>query len=129
MRLRVYLPHSIVVDALTDKISAEAEYGLFTILPRHIDFTAPLEPCILSYFEDGAERFLAIDGGVLVKQGDNVNVSTLHGVEGDDLEHLERRILAAFRELDDHERATRAAVSRMEVDIVQRVFEFREEAP
>ena len=47
---------------------AEADNGSFCLLPRHIDFATALAPGLLSFEEPGgAESFLAVDSGVLVK--------------------------------------------------------------
>jgi F-type H+-transporting ATPase subunit epsilon len=43
------------------KIIAEAEHGVFCLLPQHIDFVAALVPAILSFeAETGEEVFVAI---------------------------------------------------------------------
>ena len=115
LRLQVLLPTEILVDTTVSKVIAEAENGAFCLLPRHIDFVAALVPGILLYeTEDGAEHLLANDTGVLVKVGDEVRVSTLNAIAGEHLEDLRETVEAHFKTLDEHERLTRTALSRLE---------------
>ncbi|MBD3308113.1 F0F1 ATP synthase subunit epsilon, partial [candidate division KSB3 bacterium] len=71
MKLRVLLPTRVLLDEEVTKVTAEAENGMFGILPRHVDFVTILVPGIVSFEIDGKEEFLAVDEGVLVKQGEN----------------------------------------------------------
>lgn len=129
MRLVVTLPHRIVVDDTVGKVSAEGLHGTFTLLPHHLDYVVLLETSILTYLtgEDAEdERFVAIDGGVLTKVGDEVRVSTVAAVRGERLDELERTVVRSFRQLDERERDTRAALNRIESHVMHELFEFEE---
>lgn len=129
MRLVVALPHRIVIDEAAAKVSAEGLHGTFTLLPHHLDYVVLLETGILTYLagEIGDdEKYVAIDGGVLTKVGDDVRVATVNAVEGDRLEELERTVVKSFRRLDERERDTRAALSRIESHVLHELFEFEE---
>lgn len=131
MRLVIALPNRIEVDAPVVKVGAEGRHGTFTLLPHHLDYVALLEPGILVYLaEDDAEdeRYVAVDGGVLTKVGDEVLVSTRAAVAGDRLEELERTVVRSFRLLDERERSTRAALARIESHLLRGIFEFEERA-
>jgi F-type H+-transporting ATPase subunit epsilon len=124
MQLKVLLPTEVLVDEEARKVTAEAENGAFTLLPRHIDFVAALVPGLLSYeTADGQERFLAIDEGVLVKCGREVLVSTRHAVRGPDLGRLQQTIREQFDVLDERERLARSAMAKIEVDFMRRFLE------
>jgi F-type H+-transporting ATPase subunit epsilon len=124
MRLKVLLPSEVLLDAAVTKVIAEAENGAFCLLPRHIDFVAALVPGLLSYeTEDGGEEFLAVDEGILVKCGAQVLVSTRQAVRGPDLGGLQQAIDEQFRAVDEQERKARAAVARLEADLVRRFLE------
>jgi len=124
MRLRVLLPTKVLLDEPVRKVVAEAENGSFGLLPRHVDFVAPLVPGLLSFeAEDGAERFLAVDQGILVKNGSEVSVSTRRAVCGGDLGQLRETIEHEFLSLEDREKLTRSALARLESDIVRRFME------
>jgi len=75
MHLKVLLPFEIFArkeDVL--RIIAETPSGSFGLLPRRLDCTAALAPGILTY-ETAAEGtvYVAVDAGVLVKTGPEVN--------------------------------------------------------
>jgi F-type H+-transporting ATPase subunit epsilon len=128
MMLKVLLPAEILVDESVTKVNAEAINGSFTLLPRHIDFLAALVPGLLSFeTEEGGEEFLAVDEGILIKQGSQVTVSTRHAVRGADLGHLEETIEKQFRALDDRERTARSAAVKMEADLIRRFVEMEKD--
>lgn len=129
MRLEVALPHKIEIDVEATRVGGDGRHGTFVVLPHHIDYVILLESGILYYStEDGIERYVAVDGGVLTKVGDTVTVSTLAAVAGDRLEDLEETVFEQFQELDQRERTSRAALGRIESQIIHDLFEF-EEAP
>lgn len=125
MHLKLLLPTEVLVDEDVDKVIAEAENGHFCLLPRHVDFVAPLVPGILSFVSssDGGERLVAVDQGVLVKCGASVMVSTLNAVRGTDLRSLRQTVDEVFRELDEHERRARTALARLEAGTLRRFVE------
>lgn len=127
MQLKVVLPTHVLIEEPAAKITAEAANGLFTLLPRHIDFVAALVPGILLFVDAaGTERYLGIDDGLLVKCADSVVVATTRAVEGADLVELERSVEQQFRTLDDQEAAARSALARLEAGVVRRFIELRE---
>ena len=129
MRLVVALPHRIQIDTPVDKVGAEGLHGTFTMLPHHLDHVVLLASGILTYLphDDHEERYVAVKGGVLTKVGADVRVATVAAVEGDRLEDLERTVVKSFRRLDERERDTRAAMTRIESHVLHEMFEFEEE--
>ena len=124
MRLKVLLPTRVLLDEDVKKVVAEATNGSFGMLPRHIDFVAPLVPGLLSFVDAGGEeQFLAVDEGMLVKHGTEVLVSTRKAVRGADLGTLRETIDQEFRQLEDREKLTRTALARIESQIVRRFME------
>lgn len=121
MRLEVIVPSQVILDKTVSRIVAEAPDGHFGILPNHGDFVTELVPGILIYErEDGADRFVALHAGTLVKCGDHVRVAVEKAVEGDDLTWLRERVERDFRHQDDDERAARAALARLEAGMIRR---------
>lgn len=124
MRLKVLLPWQVLVDEEVTKVIAEAEHGWFCLLPRHADVVAALVPGVLIFTgADGAERLVALDHAMLVKCGDEVLVSTWHGVRGEDLATLREVVDREFLALDDRERTARSALARLEAGVVRRFVE------
>lgn len=121
MRLEVITPMAVCVDRPVRRIVAEGPDGRFGLLPGHIDFVSALVPGILLYeTEDGAERFVAVNSGTLVKCGEEVRVAVRGAVDGDDLGALRDRVEAEFRQHDEEERDARAALARLEAGMVRR---------
>jgi alternate F1F0 ATPase F1 subunit epsilon len=127
VRLVIALPHLIHLDLEVAKVTAEGIHGSFTMLPHHLDYVVLLQSGILSYTPTGqTEQYVAVDGGVLAKVGDEVRVSTLAAVSGDRLDELERTVVEAFAELGEREQTSRAALTRIESHLLQQFFEFEE---
>ncbi len=121
MNLKILLPAGVLLEEEVEKVSAEAENGFFTMLPRHIDFVAALVPGIFSYLTAaGRERFIALDEGILVKQGDQVYVSAARAVAGDDLERLQETVESELKVLGESEKRARSVMSRLEADTLRR---------
>ena len=120
MNLKVLIPTKIFIDQVVSKVIAEAENGSFCLLPHHIDFLTALVPGILTFItESGQEMFLAIDEGILVKQGDMVFVSTLHAIQDDNLATLKQTVEKEFQVLNEQERLTRSALAKFEISIMR----------
>lgn len=124
MQLKVLVPTEVLVDEKAGKICAEAVNGHFCLLPRHIDTVAALVPGILSFVNSaGAETFVALDEGILVKCGSEVLVSTTRGVRGDDLERLQTVVETQFQKLDEQERTAHSAIARLEASFIRGTLE------
>lgn len=123
MRLRIFLPHTELLDAETDKIKAESPMGYFTLESRHIDMASTLVPGILSYTTTaGKTEYLAVDHGLLVKQGNMVRVVSRRAFLGQ-LGQLEAEVRRMTDIADERERSARSAVARLEADFVRRFLE------
>lgn len=121
MRLRILLPTRVLADTATAKVTADGQHGSFTVLPRHVDTLAGLVPGLLAYEgADGDETFVAVDGGLLVKYGADVLVSTRRAVAGRDLRNLRDTVAHEFRAIDERERVARGVMARLEADFVRR---------
>jgi F-type H+-transporting ATPase subunit epsilon len=117
-------PIEVLLEEEVVKVTAEGPNGSFCLLPRHIDFVSLLAPGVLIFeAADGHESFVALDEGVLVKVGGEVLVSVLNAARSPDLGHLRRIVEEQFRELDEHERAVRTTLARLETDFVRRFLE------
>jgi F-type H+-transporting ATPase subunit epsilon len=128
VRLRVLAPDHVVLDHEVTAVIAESPHGSFCLLPHHVDVVAPLAASLVAYRTGDAgalskEAFLAVDGGTLVKCGDEVLVSSPRVVIGPGLDDLRTTIDASFRALERDERDARAAIVRLESDIVRRFVE------
>ncbi len=122
MRIRVYTPLKIMVDEKATRVCAEAENGSLCILPRHIDFVTSLSTGILLYStEDGIEKYLAVDGGILVKRHNEVFVVSMNVVAGDDLDYLQKAIEEEILDRDEHEKRSRSVLAMLEGSILREI--------
>jgi len=126
MKLKILLPTEVLLDEEVSKVTAEAQNGSFCLLPAHIDFVAALVPGLLSFEAiEGKEVFLAVDEGVLVKDGRNVWVSTRNAIRGEDLGRLRKTVEEKFKVLDDREKTVRSAMAKIEANFVRRFLEIQ----
>ena len=123
MRLEISHPSEIFIDTAVNKVVAESPRGSFCILPRHIDMVMALVPSILAYFNDaGEESFIAINGGIMIKQKDRVLIATRMAIKGE-LGTLRKKVEAFMDEVDEKERKTLSSLARLEADFIHRFLE------
>ena len=126
MNLKVLLPTGVLIEEEVTKVIAEAQNGLFCLLPKHVDFAAALVPGILSFeTAGGREAFLAVDEGILIKCGEEVLVSTRNAMRGPDLGQLKRTVEERFKVLNDREKTARSAMVKIEAGFVRRFLEIQ----
>jgi F-type H+-transporting ATPase subunit epsilon len=124
MRLKVVLPTKILIETAAIKVIAEAENGIFCLLPRHLDFVTTLVPSLLSFVSpQGQEQFFAVDRGILIKHGDEVTVAAQNAVLGGDLGMLKKTVEQQFNLIDEREKTARSVLEQLEVKTMQHFIE------
>jgi F-type H+-transporting ATPase subunit epsilon len=124
VNLTIYLPTEVFLDTQVKKVVAESPAGCFCLLPRHIDYATALVACILSYLSAAdEEKFLAVESGILVKQGDKILICAHKAISGS-LGKLKPEIEKISAIADTKEKKTRSAVARLEADFIRRFVEF-----
>jgi F-type H+-transporting ATPase subunit epsilon len=127
MKLKILLPSEIFIQQDVAKVTAEAGNGSFCMLPHHIDFVAALVPGLFSFeTTDGVQVTLAMDQGVVIKNGLDILVSTRNAVRGQDMGSLKQVVEEQFQELDEREKKARTAAAKLEADLVRRFMEMNE---
>jgi F-type H+-transporting ATPase subunit epsilon len=130
MDLTILLPTETLFQGPVVKLTARAANGLFGVLPNHIDFVAALAPGILNATApDGTDMYFGVDEGVFVKREREVNICVHRAVQGADLSRLSQVVRESFIEIDDRERRARAALARLEANVVRRFAELRDIRP
>jgi F-type H+-transporting ATPase subunit epsilon len=129
MNLKILLPFMVFAnkrDVL--RIVAVTEDGSFGLLPHRLDCVASLSAGILVY-ETVAEGecYIAVDEGVLVKTGNDVQVSVRNAIGGLSLDKLRAAIEAEFEQLNEQEQKVRSVLAKMEVGFIHRLAEFHHE--
>jgi F-type H+-transporting ATPase subunit epsilon len=125
MTLRIFLPAQIAVEEEgIERVRGEGVTGSFTLLPRHVDFVAPLAPGLLSFSRGEEEdQFVAINGGILVKEGGEIMISTTAATRGTEAEKLSEEVEAFYDRMTEREKQARLALRKMEADFVRRFTE------
>lgn len=125
MLLRIALPDRLFLETTAHKVKAEGPHGGFCLLPRHIDFVSPVAPGIFSYASEpsGSEEYLALDRGLLVKQGDEVLVASANAARGE-LGELEDAVHRMIQSQSEQERKSRTSIARLEANFVRRFVGF-----
>ena len=125
MKLSIVTPLEVAVDREgVDYVRGEDATGSFGIQPGHLEFITVLETSVLHWRADGRTRFAAVARGVLTVRSGDVEVATRETEFGDDLETLERQVLAKFREAARRERHARQKARRMQVRLLHRIRRF-----
>jgi F-type H+-transporting ATPase subunit epsilon len=124
VHLTLFLPSEVFLTQEVRKIIGESPAGSFCLLPRHIDYLTALVPGIFCYVPpSGQEHFLAVDGGLLVKQQDRVLVVTRRAIRGA-LGQLQKEVESMLTDVDEKEKSTRTALARLEAGFLRRFMEF-----
>lgn len=127
MHLTIILPFRVFEDVQNVKrIVLETSGGAFGLLPQRLDCVAALVPGIFTY-ETEEEHYVAIDGGVMVKAGQEVMVSVRNAIRGASLEELHQQVETAFKQLDESERDMRSVMARMESGFLLRLEKFHKQ--
>ncbi len=127
MRLTLVTPTAVILDVDPVRhVRAEDPTGSFGILPGHADLLTVLVVSVLVYRDEAnRERFVAVRGGVLTVSGRRtVQVLSHEAVADDDLERLEREVLARFRRVAAVEDEAARGLSRLEGALLRRVAEY-----
>jgi F-type H+-transporting ATPase subunit epsilon len=126
MNLEVLLPFRIFTQVNdVSRVVVETRQGSYGFLPHRRDCVAALAPGILTYASASAgEVFVAVDEGVVVKSGQDVRVSVRRAYAGTDLGQLRAAVERDFLTLDDREQHTRAALAKLDADLIEQIVEF-----
>ncbi len=129
MQLAILLPHGIFADLDdVERVVVETRAGSFGLLPRRLDCVAALSAGILTYQRAGEEEVhVAVDEGVLIKQGTKVQVSVRQALGGTDLGELRARVEKEFLTLDEDEKNVRSVLAKLESGFLHRLATFQNE--
>lgn len=128
MRLNVYLPSQVMFQAAIQKLRAYSPQGSFTLLPRHIDYISALAAGIVAIETKQEETlYLATDEGILIKQGEQVSISTRNAILNHDLGKIRTALYEEFRQRDRREERAREALFRLQADFIQHFTEIEEQ--
>jgi len=124
MKLRIVTPLDVVVneDGVT-ALRAEDASGSFGILAGHAPFLTTLATTVVRWTDaTGARRYCAVRNGVLsVADGVTISIATRAAVAGDDLDVLDRQVIARFQADLEAERVERFEGTRLQLDAIRKI--------
>ncbi len=126
MNLKVLLPFGIFGDKSDVlRIVVETSEGSLGILPNRLDCVTTLVPGILTYeTADDGEVFVAVDEGVLVKTGSDVQVSVRRAMTGTSLDQLRDSVEKEFLTLNADQESVRTLMAKLETGFISRLAAF-----
>lgn len=129
MDLKILLPARVFVEASgVSRIVVETDHGSFGILPRRLDCVAVLRAGILIYENEvGDEFYVAVDEGILIKTGAQVQVSVRDAIAGRELGQLRSAVQQDFLVLNEQERNLRTVLGKMESGLIRRLVALENE--
>ena len=129
MNLKILLPFKVLTQTSgVSRIVLQTGQGSFGLLPHRLDCVAALVPGILTYeTKADGEVFVAVDEGVLVKTGLDVNISVRNAIGGKDLAQLRDAVEGEFKDLNEQEQLVRSAMSKMESSFIHRLKDLGDE--
>ena len=103
--LQIVTPDGLAYEGQADKISVRTQDGIIGILPRHIDYVAPLGMGEAVITVDGQDRRAACIGGMVAVTGNSVRLvaTTFEWAEEIDLERAKLAAEKARARLADKE--------------------------
>ncbi|WP_318571001.1 ATP synthase F1 subunit epsilon [Salinigranum marinum] len=114
MHLEVRTPERLVVDVAVEAVNAPLPDGWIGILSGHAPFQARVRPGVISYrLPEGGAQQVAVHGGFLSVQNDQVTILTGVAREGVDLETLDEAISHEEKQLEAMEEEARQRFDRI----------------
>lgn len=86
LKLEIVTPEKVVLSEEVDSITIPTKNGEITVLPEHENLIATLGSGELLYRKDGKETSIAITGGTLEINGENVTLLAEHAISPDDIQ-------------------------------------------
>jgi F-type H+-transporting ATPase subunit epsilon len=129
MSLTILLPFGIFLQVESvSRMVMQTSDGSYGILPQRLDGVASLEPGVFSYeIESGGITYLAIDEGIFVKAGNQVNLSVRNAIAGLSLGKLHEAVQKQFLDLTESERNVRSVMVKMEAGLLLSLGKFQKE--
>ena len=126
MLLEILLPYQVFarVDGVM-RIVAETPEGAFGLLPNRLDCVMALTAGILTYeTREQGEAYVAVDEGILVKNGEAVLIAVRNAIGGLALGKLREAVEREFVNIDDEEKQMRSVLARLESGFLRRFAEY-----
>ena len=120
--LEILVPDAVVLTTRVTGIQAADSTGRFGLRPGHEPFVTVLAPSLLVYTDEaGAEHYAAVDGGMMLLEGDRVSVVTREAVLAERLEDVGEKAAAILDVRRRQERHARAEFDELQTALVKQL--------
>ncbi|MFZ2025833.1 MAG: ATP synthase F1 subunit epsilon [Microgenomates group bacterium] len=118
LKLKIITPKSVALEKEIDGVTLPSSEGEMTILPRHINLFALLEEGIVHYWAGDDSEYLAIGGGYVETNGEEVSllVSRAYGQEGIDQQQTQ----LAMKDAKERMKSAKSEDARKEISSLLR---------
>jgi len=118
LKLKIITPKNIALEKEIDGVTLPSTEGDMTILPRHINLFALLEEGIVHYWAGEDSEYLAIGGGYVETNGEEVSllVSRAYGQEGIDQQQTQ----LAMKDAKERMKSAKSEDARKEISSLLR---------
>ena len=124
MKLRILTPTEVILEEEVTHVTAEDVTGSLGIRPGHAALVTPLAAGIVTVRTSGSgERYVAVNGGVMIVTGEEVEIVSRQAVVSRDLARLEGTVLAEFNKENFDDRLNKVAFEKMRLNLMRRVLE------
>lgn len=122
MKIKIVLPFEILLEkADVLRLVVETTKGSMGFLPSRLDCVALLPPGIVTYEAlNEEEKYVTIEGGILVKTGSLITVSTRSGNIGADLGQLKKLTEENITKRKEKEKMQRHMFEKLESGFLHR---------
>jgi F-type H+-transporting ATPase subunit epsilon len=119
LELEILLPDRVLLLDRVASLQAADASGRFGLRTGHEDFLTVLVPCVVRFRADeGAERFAAVDGGVLSLERGRITIATRDAVLSERLDQVADAAAAMLASRKEAEREARSGFAELEIALV-----------
>jgi F-type H+-transporting ATPase subunit epsilon len=120
LELEILAPDHVVVEDRVVSLQAADASGRFGLRTGHEDFLTVLVPCVVRYEpEAGAERFAAVDGGVLLLERGGISIATRDAIIADRIDQVADAAAAMLAARREKEQAARSGFAELEITLLR----------
>jgi F-type H+-transporting ATPase subunit epsilon len=125
MKLRIMTPTELTLELEAAHVTVEDMSGSLGIRPHHTSLVTALVPGIVAVRGTGGEdKYAAVNGGVLVVHGGDVDIVSREAVVSNDPARLDSEVVAGFEREEAADRTNHVAFEKMRIRLMKSVLDF-----
>lgn len=126
LSLEILLPGRVFASLTgVERLVVDTPQGAMGFLPRRRDCITAIQAGILVYQQQGqAERYVAVDRGILVKTAFQVSLSVRRAAASPQLDELHQLVQQEYLSLNEKEKSARLQFAKIESGLIRRLAEF-----